>query len=96
MPSKVQTSLATGRPVLVHAAGDAADLITGAGAGRCAPPGDVHAVRAAVTSMTTASEEDLGQMGTNARTLYEERFTTSAAGRQLEAMLMAAVRRGEQ
>ena len=38
MPSKVQTSLASGRPVLVHAAGDPAELVADAGAGWSSRP----------------------------------------------------------
>ncbi|MDO5711730.1 MAG: glycosyltransferase family 4 protein, partial [Micrococcales bacterium] len=48
MPSKVQSSLATGRPILAHAAGDVAAVVTRSGAGVAATPGDLPAVRAAI------------------------------------------------
>ena len=45
MPSKVQLSMAAGRPILAHAAGDVAQVVTDAHAGVSTPPGDVRSRR---------------------------------------------------
>ncbi|WP_416954716.1 hypothetical protein ACNKF0_20960 [Nocardioides sp. T5] len=48
MPSKVQSILAAALPVVVVARGDAADVVTGAGAGVAVAPGDRQGLRDAV------------------------------------------------
>ncbi|WP_156971342.1 glycosyltransferase [Knoellia sinensis] len=91
MPSKVQTSLASGKPTLVHAAGDAAALIVDSQAGLAARPGEVESIRRAIRTIVEASSEQLAAMGQRARHAFDERFSPSAAGLQLEAMLLSAL-----
>lgn len=86
MPSKVQASLAAGRPVFAHAAGDAASVVTAAGAGRAAAPGSVEA-RAAVAALAAASDDELRDMGRRARAYYDENFSPEAGLDRLEAAL---------
>lgn len=87
MPSKVQTSLASGRPVLVHAAGDPAELVADAGAGWSSPPGDVEETQCVLRRILSTSAEERLAMGRRARLLFETNFTTSAAGAHLQELL---------
>ena len=87
MPSKVQTSLAAGRPILAHAAGDVADLVTAAGAGRAVPPGDVAALADAVRSMSALPRHELLAMGRRARACFERDFAKDPGLDRLERLL---------
>lgn len=94
MPSKVQASLAAGRPVLAHAPGDVADLVARAGAGLTAPPGDLAGTAAAIRQFCAADDERLRQWGQAARRCYEREFAPAAGAARLEDMLIAAIDRG--
>ncbi len=87
MPSKVQSYLAAGRPILAHAAGDAADVVSGSGAGLGASPADPAAVRAAIDTLTTCPDAHLAQFARAARARYEAHYTPTVGLDCLEAML---------
>lgn len=95
MPSKVQASLRAGKPVLAHAAGDAARVVQGNSAGVAADPGDHRGVVAAISRLATASEVELAAMGIAARTHFEKTFTQEVGARRLETMLVNAQRSGQ-
>lgn len=66
LPSKVQATLACGRPVVGAAPGDTARLITRAGAGPTVPPGDGPALAAAIRrlhALDAPAREALGRAG---------------------------------
>lgn len=87
MPSKVQTSLSTGRPTLVCAVGDAADLVEQAGAGMSAPPGDVDAIAATIRRLAELPLEALREMGAAGRARYVAEFSPEAGVTRLETVL---------
>jgi hypothetical protein len=87
MPSKTQLSLAYGKPVLVHAAGDVAALVSETNAGVVAPPGDRDASVTAVRRLAAADRSEIEAMGLAARDLFECRFSPRAGIDRLEAML---------
>lgn len=91
MPSKVQTSLAAGRAVLAHAAGDAASIVTDNRVGWSAAPGDPEAVLAALDLALATSDAELEAMGRAARALFEERFSRDSGARRLSDALEATV-----
>jgi putative colanic acid biosynthesis glycosyltransferase WcaI len=72
LPTKLVEGLAAGRPIIASAAGEAADLVTSAGAGIAAPPEDPVALREAIVDMLRSS--DRAGMGQRGRRLAEERF----------------------
>jgi colanic acid biosynthesis glycosyl transferase WcaI len=75
IPSKIQTYLAAGRPIIVGVRGDAAELVLQAGAGVACRPGDPGSIAGAVealASMSAAERESLGERG---RTFYRERLS---------------------
>lgn len=94
MPSKVQVSMAAGRPILAHAAGDVADVVERNGAGRATPPGDVGAASRVVRALASTPAADLRAMGHRARDYYEKNFSPAAGLNQIEAMLIATTIEG--
>ena len=94
MPSKTQSALTHGKPVLAHAAGDVAALIRDNHVGAVAPPGDLEGTVAAIGSLVAASDAELTAMGAAARTLSLEQFSSQVGLDRLEAMLLAADRQG--
>lgn len=90
MPSKVQTSLASGRPILAHAAGDAADVVTELGAGLAGHPDDPQATALTIAAMMRLSPFELNQMGALGRAAYEANYTPATTGERLENLLMTA------
>ena len=93
MPSKVQTSLAVGRPILAHAAGDAATVVEELGAGIATPPDDPARTRLAIESFARRARSELEQMGATAREAYERTYTPAKTGKRLESLLSTAVER---
>lgn len=91
MPSKVQGALAAARPVLVHAAGDAADVVTAAGCGWSATPGDEAAILKAIDAGLAASDDDLATLRSRARATYDADYSTTAGPARLAAALERAV-----
>jgi len=91
MPSKVQGSLAASRPVLVHAAGDAASVVTRAQCGWAATPGDAAALDAAIGDGLRLAEHDLRAMGERARRLYEDEYSPRVGPSRLAHALEDAI-----
>lgn len=71
IPSKTQAYLAAGRPVLMGVAGDAADIITAAGAGLVFPPEDAEALARAVESLADMPVGQRALMGEAGRCYYK-------------------------
>jgi glycosyltransferase involved in cell wall biosynthesis len=92
IPSKTQVALACGRPVLLAAAGDAADLITGAGAGVVVAPGDAEALAAAMRRMAQMSPVELRGMGSRGRAYYDEFLSLGVGVEKTDAVFRAASR----
>lgn len=91
MPSKMQTSLAAGRAVLVHGAGDIAEVVTAAQAGATANPNDPGQLDAAIRSLTDMTDSRLRQLDSNARAYYLKHYSPEAGSERIERMLLTAV-----
>lgn len=87
MPSKVQASLAAGRAVLAHAAGDVADVVEASRAGVATPPGDVAGVVATVRRLAELGTGELAEMGRRGRQYYDAHFSADAGLDRLEHMI---------
>lgn len=87
MPSKMQASLAAGRPILVHGSGDVANVVVSAGSGAAAQPGDVAALHQAVAQIMELSPAERVAMGQRARALYREEFDYDLGIRRISEML---------
>lgn len=87
MPSKVQATLATGKP-LISAVGDDANAVVAAhGVGWTATPGDVEGIRAALVNAAEAGRPALASMGRRARLVYGSTYSVNVGVEKLEAVL---------
>lgn len=96
-PSKLQSIMAAGHPVLVAADGDAARIVVEAQAGVAAPAEDAHALRGAVESLVAQGADGLRAMGRNGREHYEATMAAEVGAIRLADLLReaAAARRGD-
>jgi glycosyltransferase involved in cell wall biosynthesis len=85
VPSKLTDFMATGRPVIVSAAGEAARMLTRAGAGIAVPPEDPHALADAVRQLA-ADPAAAAEMGSRGRIYAAQRLRSVQAAR-LEELL---------
>lgn len=93
MPSKVQSGLATARPLLVVVRGDAAKVVEEAGAGLAATPGDPLSIGAAVETLTKMSAEERRQRGEAGREVYRAQMSRAIGARRLHDLLTQAASR---
>lgn len=90
MPSKIQATMASGKPIVVAVRGDAEDAVMRAGAGFAALPGDPPSIRAAIESAATLGRSGLAELGRRARQAYEEFYSLRSAARTIELALKRA------
>lgn len=75
IPSKVQFYLAVGRPILIGVNGEAAQIVTDAGAGISAPPEDSSGIAQSMLQMSNLTPAELDAMGARGRFAYETQFS---------------------
>ena len=75
IPGKTQSYLASGRPLLVSVAGDAADMVLQAGAGIAARPSDPADLARAVRELYTIPPEKRKTMGDAGRSYFLKNLT---------------------
>lgn len=92
LPSKVQTTLACGGPVLVCAPGDAGRLVTEAEAGIAVRPGDPGALADAMLAASKLPRDTLVEMGRSACAYYEAHLSETINATALATLLAAAAR----
>lgn len=90
MPSKVQSGLATARPMLVVARGDAASVVLKARTGAAASPGNVSEIIDAVRSLVDATPAELAAMGARGHTVYRSQMASEVGARRLSQLLTRA------
>lgn len=103
MPSKLQSLLAAGVPILGVVAGDPARVISTARAGVVAEPGNVLSVLSAINSAAEVGLEERGDWGRNGHAYYAEIMASVVRSQKLRdvveevistPMLRAVLRRG--
>jgi colanic acid biosynthesis glycosyl transferase WcaI len=72
IPSKTQFYLAMGKPIIAAVAGEAAEILHGAGAGVVASPGDARALAEAIETLADTSRERREAMGRAGQAYYRE------------------------
>lgn len=87
MPSKLPATMACGKPIIVAALGDAADVVRRAEAGWTCLPGDAGELAAAIRASLAAGETALVAMGRRGRQAYETEFAMNAVVGRLERLL---------
>ena len=88
IPSKTFTYLACGRPILVAANGDVADLILELGAGIVVPPEDPQAIAAAVRRLMNMEPGQMEQFGDRALAAHKQYFDRHELIRQYEQLIL--------
>jgi glycosyltransferase involved in cell wall biosynthesis len=95
-PSKLQAVMAAGHPVIVHATGDAAQIVREAVAGIAVSSGDRAALTAAVVEMSGAPSEKRRQWGENGRAYYETHMAeVVGVSRMFDVLQLAAQTRSK-
>lgn len=79
IPSKTQAYLAAGRPVIMAASGDAADLVRRAGAGVLAKPENVQSLVDAVQKLAELPAHERERVGAAGRAFYEKELSIDVA-----------------
>lgn len=90
MPSKVQSGLAMGKPLLVIARGDASSTVETVAAGASAAPGDLDGIADAVRALIVLSPSDLAAMGSRGRHLYQSKMSRAVGSTLLSTVLNKA------
>lgn len=90
MPSKFQACLAAARPILVHAAGDVADITTAARIGASADPSNPGMAAESIRTLARMPSDQLTQMGNRARELYLSTYTPAVGISRIENLLTDA------
>jgi glycosyltransferase involved in cell wall biosynthesis len=89
-PSKIQSILAAGKPVIVAVEGDAAAVIAESGAGWVVPPGDAEQLAAAITTAQRLPSSELAAMGERGQQFYSARMSQQVGVMKLERILANA------
>lgn len=90
MPSKIQATLAAGRPIIGALAGDAAHVVEASDAGPVVDPGDANALADAIAHVADAPQSTVARLGENARAYYSAHFSEHVNVHRLERLLAAA------
>jgi glycosyltransferase involved in cell wall biosynthesis len=91
IPSKIQSYLAIGRPILVGVRGDAADLVLKAQAGLVCTPEDPLSIADRVGQFAQMSQEELCKMGENGRKYYQQELSLQTGAKRIESLLESVV-----
>ena len=94
IPSKLQSYLASRRPLLASIGGEAAKIVVESGAGVAVAAGDGAALAAAVSSLSARSGVERAAMGLAGRSYFEAHFSRAVLIERLEASLSDAVKEG--
>lgn len=90
LPSKLQATLASGKPVIGAVTGDAARVIRTAKAGPVVTPGDDAALAAAIRGLADLPPDGLARLGAAARNHYVSEFSEDIAAQTLLTLLQSA------
>lgn len=90
MPSKTQAILASGRPLLVAAAGDVASVVRSNALGWAVDPGSPDEIADAIRAACRLGRPGLSGIGARARTYYENTFSVRRGVDRVEELLLAA------
>jgi len=90
MPSKTQSGLASGRPLLVAAEGDVASVVRDNGVGFTADPSSPESIAVAIRRACDLGRVGLHEMGLRARAYYEDTLSMERGVQQIESLLERA------
>jgi colanic acid biosynthesis glycosyl transferase WcaI len=87
IPSKTQAYLRAGKPILMAVRGDAAELITMAGAGVVAEPENPHSIANAVLDLYLLNPIQRAEMGRRGTVFYREQLSFKIGTRSIANLL---------
>lgn len=90
-PSKISAIMASGLPIIAQLAGDGADLISDAGAGMSAAPGNAAALAEAVKAMSELPPHKLESFGQSGLGFYRRSLSTESSTTKILSAMQAAV-----
>ncbi len=90
IPGKVQSYLASGKPVLAMLDGEGARVVEESGAGLVAPAGDADRLAELALRLTAMSAQELEQMGSQARDYAAREFGRELLFERLDSWLQEA------
>lgn len=93
LPSKVQATLAAGRPIIAAVGGDAAAVVEAAGAGLTVRPGSPMDLADAIVKVSALSTHQRRQLGDAGRRYYQKHLSRRRGSTQLTALLEMATER---
>ena len=88
IPSKVQSYLACGKPIVASINGTGADVINSSGAGIAIPAEDGEALAEAILNLLGKERLELEEMGRAGREYYQEHFDRAALISRLEDIFL--------
>lgn len=91
IPSKTQAYLAAGRPVIMGVAGDAAEIITTAGAGLVFPPENAEALAQAIETLADMPAGRRVSMGQAGRSYYDANLCLEQGVSSFDQVFKAAM-----
>jgi glycosyltransferase involved in cell wall biosynthesis len=74
VPSKLQSYLAAGKPIIASCNGVAADIVRKANAGMTSPAGDADALKRAVLDVYRMPQESRSRLGENAKLFFKANY----------------------
>lgn len=90
LPSKIQTTLALGKPLLAAVGGDAATVASNSGAAFLALPGDAASIAAELEKAIHVDQSALAAMGERGRNYYDSCFSLKVGVDRIESLLAQA------
>ncbi len=84
IPSKLQTYLASGKPIIVGIDGEASDIVQNWNSGVTAKAGNAESLKKAILKLYHADHKTLTSYGYNSRKCYQEEFHREALITKLE------------
>jgi len=91
IPSKVQFSLAFGKPIVAAVSGDPAGVLRNSDAAFICAPGDPDALTNTVLEASSQSTDVLDQMGRRGREYFLAQFSEAVAGNAMADLLASLV-----
>jgi glycosyltransferase involved in cell wall biosynthesis len=90
VPSKVQSYLACGKPIIASLDGEGADVVVESGAGIACPASDPERLAESVMSLYRMSKEERQIMGRNGRAYFEANYERELVIGKIEQLMMSA------
>lgn len=91
IPGKLQSYLASGKPIIGAINGEARRVIEESNSGFCVPAEDYVALANRILQMSTLSKEALDELGANGRRFYEEEFSRERIIDKFESTLLGVI-----